>query len=388
MKAETLVSELLGRGVDFFTGVPCSFIKPLINYVIDSPQCRYVPATIEGEAVAIAAGAFLAGRKPVILLQNSGLGNTVNPITSLLAVYRIPALIIVTWRAAPELKDAPQHTIMGRITPELLTLMGVRHALLENDPGQLKAALDEADRCMTVDRAPFALIVRKDIIEPYALKTRPDYHRDRDFVATESTHTSADRPTRDEVMQALVPVVEKHPVVATTGFTSRALFNAGDRPSFFYMQGSMGFAASIALGVALCRDEHVVVIDGDGSLLMRMSVLFSLGAFHRGNIVYILLDNNVHDSTGGQTTISSNVKFDRLADAAGFQKFVEVGGAVDLAKAVQRALSENALTFVYARTAPGEGAQMDRPDLPPAEIAERFSGFLSSDIATKTKAHA
>ena len=375
MKAETLVRELLNRKVNFFTGVPCSFIKPLINYVIDSPECRYVPATIEGEAVAIAAGAYLAGQKPVIMLQNSGLGNTVNPITSLLSVYRIPALLIVTWRAAPALADAPQHTIMGRITPDLLTLLGVRYTVLEDDLGHLQAALDDAEQCMEVDRAPFALIIRKDVIEKYPLQSHLDYHRERNFTA-DVRGKSDQLPTRDDVMRETVPEMAGVPVVATTGFTSRALFNAGDRASHFYMQGSMGFAASIALGVSLCRDSHALVIDGDGSLLMRMSVLFTMGAFHRRNLVYLLLDNNAHDSTGGQTTISSNVKFDRLADAAGFDRFVEVRSLSLLAPALKEALHEPALTFLYVRTAPGEGAQMERPDQAPAELTDRFRAFL------------
>lgn len=375
MKAETLVHELLRRGADFFTGVPCSFIKPLINYVIDSPECRYVPATIEGEAVAIAAGAYLCGKKPVIMLQNSGLGNTVNPITSLLSVYRIPALFIVTWRAGPALTDAPQHTIMGKITPDLLALLGIRYAVLEDDPAHLQSILDDANECMEVERAPFALIVRKDVIEKHPLQSQLNYRRDRIFSAR-TVGDSGPPPSRDDVMREIVPVLEGVPVVATTGFTSRALFNAGDRASNFYMQGSMGFAASIALGVSLCRETHTVVIDGDGSLLMRMSVLFTLGAFHRRNLVYILLDNNVHDSTGGQTTISSNVKFDRLADAAGFDSFEEVRSAGLLAVSVKSALAAPALTFLYVRTAPGEGARMDRPDLAPAQIAERFREFV------------
>lgn len=381
MQAATFVRELLSRKFDFFTGVPCSFIKPLINYVIDSPECHYVPATIEGEAIAIAAGARMAGHNPVVMLQNSGLGNIVNPVTSLLSVYRIPALIIVTWRAAPNLKDAAQHTIMGQITPDLLRLLGIPYEILKDDDASLTEMLDRAAAHMQNERSPFAIIVQKDTVEPYALRSKRDYVRRNNFGAAEAP-TSRAFPDRDSAMQVLAPAFKGVPVVATTGFTSRALYNSGDQPWYFYMQGSMGFAASIALGASLFRKGPVAVIDGDGSLLMRMSVLATLGAFHRSNLTYVLLDNNAHDSTGGQVTISANVRFDRLAEATGFDHFAEAGELSTFGELVNQAVKRPDLSFVYLKTQPGAGNEMDRPSLTPPQIADRFSSFLQEGSRT------
>lgn len=379
LEATTFVQTLEEAGFDFYTGVPCSYLKPLINTVIDASESglEYIPATIEGEAAALAAGAWLAGRKGVVLLQNSGLGNLVNPLTSLHLIYRIPALFLVTWRASPGQKDAHQHEIMGRITPDLLSLMGVPWTILEDDPQSengLGAGLRRANEAIE-KRQSYAFIIKKDLFTGQPLKYKPEYRKERAF--TERLAARSELPDRDRAMKSIHRATEETAIVATTGFTSRSLFNTGDRPGHFYMQGSMGFALAIGTGISLFYDKPVVVVDGDGSLLMRASTLFTSGLFHKGNLLYILLDNNVHDSTGGQKTISSNVDFAALAKAAGFDSFYAAESAADLEDALQNRLTvPGALTFFYLRIAPGAGKDMDRPDLLPADIASRMRTFL------------
>ncbi|MBE7438135.1 MAG: phosphonopyruvate decarboxylase [Spirochaetales bacterium] len=381
LEATAFVQSLQGAGFDFYTGVPCSYLKPLINSVIDASESglQYIPATIEGEAAALAAGAWLAGRKGVVLLQNSGLGNLVNPLTSLHLIYGIPALFLVTWRATPGQKDAYQHEIMGRITPDLLRLIGVPFTILEDRldgenglHAALAAATDSIDK-----RQSYAFIIKKDLFSGQPLKFKPDYRRERTFARHQAGPDEL--PDRDLAMKSIHEATENTAIVATTGFTSRSLFNTGDRPGHFYMQGSMGFALSIGTGISLFNKGPVVVIDGDGSLLMRASTIFTSGLFHKGNLLYILLDNNVHDSTGGQRTISSNVDFSALAQAAGFDHFYAAGSAADLGQGVKTRLGQpGPLTFFYLRIAPGAGKDMDRPDLHPTTIAGRMRAFLQN----------
>ncbi|MEE9301204.1 MAG: thiamine pyrophosphate-binding protein, partial [Alphaproteobacteria bacterium] len=162
--ADSFLEPARARGFDFFTGVPCSFLTPIINRVIGEPGLRYVGATSEGEAVAIAAGAWLAGRKTVVMCQNSGLGNMVNPLTSLNHPFRIPTLLIVTWRGQPGLVDEPQHELMGRICSDLLEEMLIPHALFPKSEGEVGPALDEAERLLAESSLPFAFIMEKGAV--------------------------------------------------------------------------------------------------------------------------------------------------------------------------------------------------------------------------------
>lgn len=373
MEAKTLVDELVSRNFNHFTGVPCSIVKPLINFIIDSEKCDYLPATIEGEAMAIASGAYMAGVDYALFMQNSGLGNIVNTYTSLTALYKMPLLLFVTWRGEAGIKDAPQHKMMGEKTLALLETLDIDYEVLEDNTDHVKKVLNRAQKTIREDKKSFAVVLKKGLIDSYDLKSNVNYKKESSFEAT-SVGENKDLPSREEVCSYLSKETKGSPVICSTGFTSRQFFNEEDRDSNFYMQGSMGYTLSIGLGVSINHDKRVFVIDGDGSLLMHPGGLLTAGVFCKGNLTYILLDNGVHDSTGGQSTISANVKFDKLAESAGFERYISVNDVERLPDALN--LAKEAVSFIHVRTKAGKGSNMKRPHMELHEITSRFMRFL------------
>ncbi len=282
------------RGFDFYTGVPCSFLTPLINAVIGSRELTYVGAASEGEAVAIASGAWLAGRKTVVMCQNSGLGNTVNPLTSLNHPFHIPTMMVVTWRGQPGLKDEPQHVLMGQITDKLLETMRIPYAGFPTEAGAINPALDSADAVMAKSDLPFAFIMAHGTVRDDGLQTNPVRPRKRG-VYSDMTNGAAP-PARAAVLERLLSVApEQAAIIATTGKTGRELFTLADRPQHLYQVGAMGAASGMALGVALNAKRKVIVLDGDGAALMKLGTFATIGAYAPKNLIHIVLDNGVHD---------------------------------------------------------------------------------------------
>ena len=317
--ADAFLEPAQERGFSFYAGVPCSFLTPLINRVISDPALNYVGAASEGEAVAVAAGAWLAGRRTVVMCQNSGLGNTVNPLTSLNHPFRIPTLLIVTWRGQPGLKDEPQHELMGEVTGSLLDAIAIGHAGFPKEVDAVAAALDRAERAMAADELPFALIMEKGSVRDDGLDQPDQPIHPRGEVA--DLRQGGERPARIDLLrciQALVPAAAA--VVATTGKTGRELFTCEDRPQQLYQVGSMGCASAMGLGIALNTERPVLVLDGDGAALMKLGALATIGAHAPGNLIHVVLDNGVHDSTGGQATVSPNVDFAAVAQACGYPR--------------------------------------------------------------------
>jgi phosphonopyruvate decarboxylase len=374
--AERFVKELVGAGFGLFSGTPCSYLTPLINCVIDSVEGAYIGAANEGDAVAVAAGAGLAGRPGVVLFQNSGLGNAVNPLTSLTFTFRIPILLIVTWRGQPGgLADEPQHELMGQVTQDLLRLMRIPHAELPPDESAFAPLLERALASMRATGLPFALILKQGTFAPCPLKTQPD--RDRVFhLADLPRGEGGARLGQDEVLSAIqAGVGANEPVLATTGYTGRALYALADRPNQFYMVGSMGCVSSLGLGLArMCSGRRVVVIDGDGAALMRLGALATIGRERPANLVHILLDNGAHESTGGQATVSQAIDLAGVAAACGYPRVLRVGSTEELAAELRG--GPRTLTFLHVRTAPRESHKLPRPTITPAAAAERFRHWL------------
>ena len=379
--AADFIDAARARGFDFYTGVPCSFLTPLINGVLSDRSLRYVGAASEGEAVAIAAGAWLAGRRTVVMCQNSGLGNAVNPLTSLNAPFRIPTLFVTTWRGQPGIKDEPQHEVMGRITHDLLRLMELTVEDAPADPAALGPAFDRAAAAMDATGLPVAWVLKKGDVDDGGLDAaptgpRPPGRRDR-------FETGGARPTREAALRRVLELVDdRTAVVATTGKCGRELFTLADRPQHLYQVGSMGGATGMALGVALNTDKPVVVLDGDGAALMKLGSLATVGAYAPSNLLHVLLDNGVHDSTGGQATVSASVDFAAVALACGYGYAAsadDVDGfahAWAAAKEVSAAVGGPAM--IHLRIAPGSMATLGRPTVSPAEVAQRFKAFLAS----------
>lgn len=374
---QAFLDPAVRSGVDFFTGVPCSFLTPLINRVIADPAIAYVGATSEGEAVAIASGAWLAGRETAVMFQNSGLGNAINPLTSLNFPFRIPTLLICTWRAGPGLEDEPQHERMGEITPQLFDTIGIPHRPFPKSEEAVQPVLDEARTAMDLTGLPFALIMEKGDVADEALDAEPPAFRPRG--SHEDKTAGGRRPPRAAALEWLLGLLpEAAAVIATTGKCGRELFTIADRPQHLYQVGSMGCAPGMGLGVALNVGNPVVVVDGDGALLMKMGTLATIGACAPENLVHIVLDNAVHDSTGGQPTVSANVSFAEAAIACGYRGAYSCDEGGGFEDSVESALGRAGPHLVHMRIRPGSMASLGRPTVKPSDVARRFKAFLAS----------
>ncbi|NND36073.1 MAG: phosphonopyruvate decarboxylase [Gammaproteobacteria bacterium] len=376
IEAGEFVGSARDRGFDLYAGVPCSYLKPFINYVIDADDLTYVGAANEGDAVAIAAGAELGGSRGVVMLQNSGLGNTVNPLTSLTETFRIPVLIIVTLRGEPGgAPDEPQHELMGRITAGMLELMGIRWAWFPEQQGDIESALDAAVAHLDAERRPFAFVMRKGSVAKHALETAPAIRG----VPSDNPPRVTPAATRTELLRAVQSAVtDDDIVVASTGYTGRELYALDDRPNQIYMVGSMGCASSLGLGLAIaCPQRRVIVLDGDGAALMRLGALATIGYQRPRNLTHVLLDNGLHESTGGQSTVSASIDFPRIASACGYPQVTAVALPDDLTARVASAGAE--LIFMHAPMLPGIPGDLPRPTITPAEVAERLRRHIQED---------
>jgi phosphonopyruvate decarboxylase len=376
IQAAQFMQQARELGFDLFTGVPCSYLKPFINYTIDAPQLAYLGAANEGDAVAIASGSELGGRRSVVMFQNSGFGNTVNPLTSLNAIFRIPVLLIVTWRGAPGgTPDEPQHELMGQITAELFETMRLPHALFPEAEDQIAPTLKRAVTEMERSGLPFGLIMKHGAVAEHALKT-PPLARPLAQAMLSASAWPAQLPTRSEVLRVVQQTTRAtDAVIATTGFTGRALYALEDRPNQLYLVGSMGCAGTLGLGLAVAQPQRrVIVLDGDGAALMRLSALPTIGYERRANLVHILLDNEIHESTGGQATVSHSVDLAAVAQACGYPRVVRAGSLDEVAAAIDEAGEE--LTFIHVKTAPGGTKNLPRPTVKPYEVAARFRAWL------------
>jgi phosphonopyruvate decarboxylase len=376
--ASVFVEAAREHGFGLVTGVPCSYLEPFINYCIDSEGLRYIGAANEGDAVAIAAGAALGGVPSVAMFQNSGLGNAVSPLTSLTETFRIPILVIVTLRGEPGgAPDEPQHEMMGNITPSLLELMDIRWEYFPEDVDKVGEVLARALSHMRLERRPYALVMRKGSVAPWALETIPDPQPPR----AQSARRQSAVCRRSEILAALQSAVADDDVlIASTGVAGRELFAAGDRENQLYMVGSMGCAISLGLGLATARpDRRVIVIDGDGAALMRLGAMCVVGAEQPPNLVHCLLDNGLHESTGGQATVSGSIDFPAIAAASGYAKVMSAATGQGVARSLQAV--HPGPVFIHTPILPGVRENLPRPDIAPAEVAERLRGWLRQGSA-------
>ena len=374
--ADDFLEPARARGFDFYTGVPCSFLTPLINRVIGAPHLDYVGAASEGEAVGIAAGAWLAGRRTVVMCQNSGLGNAVNPLTSLNVPFRIPTLLVVTWRGQPGIKDEPQHELMGQITGDMLDVIRVRRAPFPQEADGVEPALDGAVADMKERELPYAFVMPQGSVRDDGLDQAPAASR-APGLRLDLREGAALLPSRAAALERLLArVPDDAAIIATTGKTGRELFTIADREQHLYLVGSMGCASGVGLGVALNSPRRVVVLDGDGAALMKLGTLATIGAAAPENLVHILLDNGVHDSTGGQATVSPVVDFAAVALACGYRQAASCDSLDGLGQVLARGFAEPGPTLVHVRIAPGSMAKLGRPTVRPYDVARRFRDFV------------
>ena len=365
-------------GFDFWAGVPCSFLTPFINYTIGDPELTYISSANEGDAVATASGAALGGRRSVAMMQNSGLGNAVSPLTSLNHVFRIPILLIVTLRGEPGKPDEPQHELMGEITADLLETMRIPWERFPERDQEIKSGLQRAVEHMDTTGRPYALVMKKGSVAPYPLTKRPGGVKYPQKAALPAKSSGQQASSRHEALRQLVADsdVSDTVLIASTGFNGRELYAIEDRPNQLYMVGSMGCAASLGLGLSLARpDKTVVVIDGDGAVLMRMGNMATVGVYGGANFYHLLLDNHVHESTGGQETVASAVNFQDVASACGYQSVstmpAGLPGFVDFLKAKGPA-------FMRIETRQGVPGGLPRPSIKPVDTARRLMQHMGA----------
>lgn len=371
---------LKSHGTTFFTGVPDSLLKDFCAYITDNvPREDHLIAVNEGTSMALAAGHHLAtGRVPCVYLQNSGLGNTVNPLLSLCSpkVYSIPVLLIVGWRGEPGKKDEPQHILQGQLTPGLLKEMDVPFAIMPDYAEGAFQTLEKAYETMEETKGPFALLVRKDTFEKYKSQGK---------VKVFTGYSDESMLHREEILEKVFSVFTNEPCVTTTGFTSREVFelrvaNGQSHAQDFLTVGSMGHCSSIALGVAVAtakQGKQVLCIDGDGAALMHMGAFATAGLSGLKNFKHILINNAVHDSVGGQPTGCNEVDFASIARACGYQSAAWVSDSAELVTALQHLHETDGPSFLEVRALPGARVDLGRPTTSTHENKVAFMNSLS-----------
>ncbi len=383
INAEAFIEAARDHGFSRYTGVPCSYLTPFINYVINDEQLSYISSANEGDAVATAAGLALGGQRAVAMMQNSGLGNAVNPLTSLAHTFSIPVLLIVTRRGKPGSKDEPQHELMGKITGDLFDLMDIPWEPFPAEERDIGPVLERATRYFAARQRPYALLMDQGAVAPHPLTgesipSRANVQCRRNSIAG----TPANSTTREQALKEIInhTPVQDSILIGTTGYTGRELYAIDDRSNQIYMVGSMGCASSFALGISLARpDLDVTVVDGDGAALMRMGNLATIGSYGQNNLTHILLDNGVHDSTGAQATVSANVSFADIAAACGYGLALD-GNDLAVIRELYTLKDINGARFVQLKIEPGTQDNLPRPSASPKDVLRRLMSHINTSF--------
>lgn len=370
MGAEEFYTLLVKNKVNFATGVPCSYLGEFLEYLDQHKDIKHIRATSEGEAVGIASGYHLStGLTPLIYMQNSGLGNAVNPLTSLMdkKVYSIPALLLISWRGEPGTQDEPQHKKIGEIMNEFLTNLGIPHGFASTKISESQATLDRLLTISRKEQCPVALIIKKNVFDKDSDK--PSLSKNEQYMK------------REEIIDILVDKVGDLPVITTTGKTSRELFELreikGQSHSHdFLTVGSMGCASGIALGVAKGCHKKIVLIDGDGAVLMKMGTIATIGHYKPNNLIHFIIDNNSYESTGAQPSVSESINWELLFKSVGYRS---VRLIVTRDQLIALDISKLELpSAIVIRSKAGSRSNLGRPTSSPIQNKKAFMKYLSS----------
>lgn len=364
------------NNINFFTGVPDSLLKDFCAYITENINSKMNIITAnEGNAIALAAGYYLAtGEIGLVYMQNSGLGNAVNPLLSLIdpMVYNIPVLLLIGWRGKPGGKDEPQHIKQGEVTLGLLKTMEIKYDILSKNEDDMKNIVNKAVNYMSETKEPYALIVSKDTFSSYKFGN---------IVETEY------ELNREDALRNIIPSINDDSVIiSTTGKTSRELFeiredwNQGHERDFLTV-GSMGHSLSIAMGIALAQpDREVYCIDGDGALLMHMGGLAIVGSLSPKNLKHIVINNGAHDSVGGQPTVGFDINIQQIAKASGYKLTLQAETKEELLKAMQTLSNSTELALLEVKVNKGARSNLGRPTIRPIENKKGFMRFLEDTI--------
>ena len=353
IKVKSLINILKKNKSDFFTGVPDSVLKELSFELQNKTKKNHIIASNEGSAISIGIGYYLSTKKiPTIYMQNSGLSNALNPLISIAhpKVYSIPLILIIGWRGSPRIKDEPQHNVKGKITENLLKLLNIKYTIVRNDKDLKK--FDKQIKDAKKNHSIVACLIEQGTLEKNNKKIKQ-----KDYFKLD----------KETFFKTLLEITDnKSKIISSTGYNSREIMHIRQKYQLrksqdFYMVGGMGHTASVALGYSLTTKKKTICIDGDGSLLMHLGSIKTAGTFASKNFKYILLNNNIHDSVGGQSTYANQINFEKLSKSLGFKKYYSIKDNKNLKKTLKQFLSGNGLNFLEVKVTNSKIKNLPRP---------------------------
>ena len=366
--------SLIANGTDFFAGVPDSLLKNFCAYITDNaPADKHIISANEGSATALATGYhFATGKIPLIYMQNSGEGNMINPLLSIVDpdVYSVPMMIVIGWRGEPGVHDEPQHIKQGKVTCDLLDAMKIPYSVLgaDNCNKCLDKALAKAYEYIKANNAPYALVIKKGTFEDYTLQN--------------NVTVDADMSREEAIEKIMLSAPETAAFVSTTGMASRELYELRDKHGQghsrdFLTVGGMGHASQIALSIAMQKkDRTIYCIDGDGASIMQMGGMATIGTRNPSNMVHIVLNNGAHDSVGGQPTVGRQIDLCGIAKACGYENVVKASTKEELDAILKDKNTFDKLTFIEVLVRKGARKDLGRPKTTPQENKKAMMEFL------------
>ncbi len=353
IKTSSLINILKKNNCNFYSGVPDSVLKEFSSLLESTEKKNHIIAANEGAAVAIGIGHYLATKKlACVYLQNSGLSNALNPLISIAhkKVYSIPLVLIIGWRGSPKIKDEPQHNVKGKITKNILNLLNIKYSIIRTS-----SDLKKFDKQIKISKKNNTIVA--GLLEKGTLERNKLVNSKKDFYKLD----------KEYFLKNLLKLLKKNSkVISSTGYNSRELMYIRNKYKInknedFYMVGGMGHTTSVALGYSLASKKKIVCIDGDGSLLMHLGSIKTIGTFAKKNFKYILLNNNSHDSVGGQETYSKNINFKKLSNSLGFKRFYLIKNKKNLNKKINNFLTDKSLSFLEVKIANSKTKKLPRP---------------------------
>lgn len=372
INVQNFVATLRKEDVSFFCGIPDSLLKNFCAYLTDVCKDNHVITANEGGAVGLATGHTLAtGNPALVYMQNSGQGNTINPLTSLVDpdVYSIPMILLIGWRGEPGVKDEPQHVKQGKVTCSLFETLSIPTTVLAEDEAEALTQVADAIQLAKRESRPVALVVRKNLFDSYTLQQKiADVAEKR----------------REEVIEEILKALpENAVVVSTTGMISREVYESRERfgqghARDFLTVGAMGHASMIALGIAKAQPERLVLcLDGDGASLMQMGNMAIAAQSTCSNLIHIVLNNGAHDSVGGQPTVGAAINLPQIANAMGYQVLLLKDEPVEsVLRPLFEASGAEGVRFLEIKVAKGARKDLGRPKEPPQENKHLFMETL------------
>jgi len=371
---EEFYNEIASHGIELFTGVPDSLLKEFCLCVDDRmSREQHIITANEGNAIALACGHYLAKQSiPLVYMQNSGLGNAVNPLLSLCDpdVYSIPMLLMIGWRGEPGVKDEPQHIKQGKIQIELLKTMDIPYEIISKDSHDFKSKISNCIERAKDENRPTALLIKKGTFDNYSKIV---------------SSIEDQGMKREEALEIILDNLDDNTiVVSTTGKTSREIFEIRDKNNQSHQQdfltvGSMGHCSSIALGIALAKPHRqVVCIDGDGAMLMHLGSLTSIADLKPNNFRHILMNNEVHESVGGQSTAAKYIDLSGIVNSLGASKMFKAESPNELKQKIKEFLFCSEPSFLEVKIQPGSRDDLGRPTINPVENKVSFMKFLEN----------